>query len=581
MKRAISRRTAIRFGLSAPALFGLVATAATAGAQKANADGLIDAESFRDGVRTDDEILAAAFDAVPAGGEIRFGRGITYSLTSTLAPDLTDKPGLLINGQGATLNAPSTVEMVFNPRGTVFPYGSRPALTAAITAKTRTLSISATAGMQPGDLINIYSDQLFDEETNTGGAIRAEMARIESIPDANTIVLQGPTWNTYSLDRHTVKLAHYRPVRDLTIKDLAIVSDRATFSVGLQTAYFDGLTYSNISAHGCALYGIDAYGGFNLTAKGCRATQCSLVTWKGLPDGSGAGGYGFHTDSVHGARWYGCSGTENRHSFDAHQTRDLLIQECTAVSDKSSGISTHGVDTATIRENTVRASGGGIVVRGTNNTIVGNSIVGVIIGEESENQSFVNGIYVGIYGGQLGAGGYCGRNLIIDNNYIDVSGPQFVAADTSPDGIRVDSPAVNARITNNTISGFPQRGIALRGDGNSDVTIFRNRIDCTGQENVADGPRSRSAIYIKPVGTSPRLVSTDISIDHNTVVGGFPTGSILVAGGSTASPVSNDIRVRWNTVGVINLDGGSYGPTIEVIGNMAANGDETVLVRQR
>jgi hypothetical protein len=581
VKRPISRRTAIRFGLSAPAMFGLVATVATAGAQKAHAGGLIDAESFRDGVRTDNEILAAAFDAVPAGGEIRFGRGVTYALTSTLAPDLTGKPGLLINGQGATLNAPSTVEVIFNPKGTVFPYGSRPSLTAAVTKQTRTLTVSATDGMQPGDLINIYSDQLFDDETNTGGAIRAEMARIESIPGANTIVLQSPTWNTYSLNGHTVKLAHYRPARDLTIKDLTIASDRGLFSVGLQTAYFDGLTYSNISARGCALYGIDAYGGFNLTASDCHATQCSLLTWKDLPDGAGAGGYGFHTDSVHGARWHSCSGSENRHSFDAHQTRDLVIQECTATGDRSSGISTHGVDTARILDNTVRASGGGIVVRGTNNTITGNSVLGIIIGEESAYQSFVNGIYVGIYGGQLGAGGYCGRNLVIDNNYIDVSGPQFVAADTSPDGIRVDSPAVNARITNNTISGFPQRGIALRGDGNTGVIISQNRIDCSGQSNIADGPRSRPAVYVKPVGTGPRLVSTDISIDHNIVIGGVPTGSIMVAGGSTASPVSNDVRIRWNTVGVINLDDGYYGPAIEVMGNRATDGDETVVFRQR
>jgi parallel beta-helix repeat protein len=577
----LSRRELLRLALSAPAIAGLSSAAVVANAHKASAQGVIDAEAFRDGVRNDNEILAAAFDAVPAGGEIRFGRGVTYALTSTLAPDLTGKPGLLINGQGATLNAPSTVEVIFNPKGTVFPYGSRPVLTTAIRTQIRTLTVSNTDGMRSGDLVNIYSDQLFDAETNTGGATRAEMARIESILDANTIVLQDPTWNTYSLTGYTVKLAHYRPVRDLTIADLTVASDRRVLSVGLQTAYFDGLTYSNVSAQHCASYGIDAYGGFNLTATGCHATQCSLVTWKDLPDGAGAGGYGFHTDSVHGARWFGCSGTENRHSFDAHQTRDLVIQECTATGDKSSGISTHGVDTARILDNTVRASGGGIVVRGTNNTITGNSVLGVIIGEESAYQSFVNGIYVGIYGGQLGAGGYCGRNLVIDNNYIDVSGPQFVAADTSPDGIRVDSPAVNARITNNTISGFPQRGIALRGDGNTGVIISQNRIDCSGQSNIADGPRSRPAVYVKPVGTSPGLVSTDISIDHNIVVGGVPTGSMMVAGGSTASPVSNDIRVRWNTVGVINLDDGSYGPTIEVMGNRATDGDETVVFRQR
>ena len=582
VKRVVSQREALKFALSAPALTGLGAAVATVGAQRASAEGLIDAESFRDGVRTDDEVLAAAFDAVAAGGEVRFGQGVTYTLTKTLAPRLTDKPGLLINGQSATIYAPSAVGVIFNPGGTKFPDDSQPKLTEAITTQTRTLRVSSSGEMQPGDLVQIMSDELFDAVTHTGGEVRQEMARIESIPDANTIVLQGPTWNTYSITGYTVKIAHYRPVRNLTVKDLTVSSDRVeAHCVGLQTSYFDGLTYSNVTARHCAGYGIDAYGGFNLTAIGCHALQCCLESWVNHPEGDGAAGYGFHAAAVHGARWIGCSGTENRHSFDSHKARDVLIQGCTAEGDKSAAISTHGVDTARIINNTVRGSGGGIVVRGTNNTITGNSIIGVIIGEKSAYQSFVNGIYVGIYGGQAGAGGYCATNLVIDNNFIDVSGPEYRAEQTAPDGIRVDSPAINARITNNTIKGFPQRGIALRGDGNASVTISQNLVDCSGQQEIVGGPRNRPAIYMKPVGTSPSLVSTDIDIDHNTVVGGDPKVAVLVAGGLTASPVSDDIRIRWNTVGVINLDYGLYGSNIEVFGNRTDTGAESTILPAR
>jgi len=578
MKRVISRRNALTLALSVPAIVGLGAAAATARAARAFADTHIDVESFRNGVRTDNEILAAAFDAASAGGEVRFGQGVTYTLTTAFAPDLTDKPGLVINGRGATIYAPSTVGVIFSPQGTKFPAESQPKLTAAITTQTRTLKVSDTRGMQPGDLVQIFSDELFDNETNTGGEQRQEMARIESVPDANTIVLQAPTWNTYSTNGYSVELAHYRPVRDLTIKDLTVGSDRANVNcVGLQTAYFDGLTYSNVLAYGCATYGIDAYGGFNLVAVGCRATNGSLENWKNLPEGKGPTGYGFHTAAVHGAAWINCSGAMNRHSFDAHKTRDLLIQGCTVENDQSSGISTHGVDTAKIFNNTVRNSGGGIIVRGTNNTITGNSVLGVITGEASAYQSYVNGIWVGIYGGQQGAGGYCGTNLVIDNNYIDVSGPKFLAADTSPDGIRVDSPAINARITNNTIKGFSQRGIALRGNGNAGVTISQNRIDCSGQQSIVDGPRNRPAIWLKPVGTSSSYVSTDIQIDDNTVYSGDPDVAILVAGGSTASPVSGDIRVRRNTIGVISLDDGFYGPKLEVDGNRTQSGAPSVV----
>jgi parallel beta-helix repeat protein len=578
VSRGLSRRKLLRLALFGPAVAGVSCAAIVANAHKASANSVIDVESFRDGVRTDNELLAAAFDAASAGGEVRFGQSVTYTLTTAFAPDLTDKPGLVINGRGATIYAPSTVGVIFSPQGTKFPVESQPKLTAAVTTQTRTLKVSDTSRMQPGDLVQILSDELFDEETNTGGEKRQEMARIESIPDANTIVLQAPTWNTYSTNGYSVELAHYRPVRDLTVNDLTVASDRANVNcVGLQTAYFDGLTYSNVRAYGCPGYGIDAYGGFNLVAVGCRATECTLENWKNLPEGKGPNGYGFHTAAVHGAAWINCFGATNRHSFDAHKTRDLLIQGCTVENDQSSGISTHGVDTAKIVNNTVRNSGGGIIIRGTNNTITGNSVLGVKIGEESAYQSYVNGIWVGIYGGQQGAGGYCGTNLVIDNNYIDVSGPKFLAAHTSPDGIRVDSPAINAKITNNTIKGFSQRGIALRGNGNSGVTISQNRIDCSGQQDIVDGPRNRPAIYVKPVGTSSSFVSTDIQIDDNTVFSWDPNVGIVVAGGSTKKPVSNDIRIGRNTVSVISLDDGYYGPRIKVDGNRTQIGEPSVV----
>lgn len=578
MSRGLSRRRLLRLALSAPAVAGLSCAAIVANTHKASARTIIDVESFRDRVRTDNELLAAAFDAASAGGEVRFGQSVTYTLTTAFAPDLTDKPGLVINGRGATIYAPSTVGVIFSPQGTRFPVEFQPKLIAAITAQTRTLTVSDTSRIQPGDLVQILSDELFDDETNTGGEKRQEMARIESVPDANTIVLQAPTWNTYDTNGYSVELAHYRPVRDLTIKDLTVASDRASVKcAGLQTAYFDGLTYSNVRAYGCAGYGLDAYGGFNLRATGCQATKCALESWENLPEGTGSAGYGFHTAAVHGAAWINCLGTTNRHSFDAHRTRDLLIQGCTVENDKSSGISTHGVDTAKIVNNTVRDSGGGIIVRGTNNTIIGNSVLGVIIGEESAYQSYVNGIWVGIYGGQQGAGGYCGTNLVIDNNYIDVSGPKFLAVHTSPDGIRVDSPAINARITNNTIKGFPQRGIALRGNGNAGVTISQNRIDCSGQQGIVDGPRNRPAIWLKPQGTSSGFVSTDIQIDDNTVLSGDPNVAILVAGGSTTSPVSDDIRIHRNTVGVISLEDGYYGAGIKVDGNRTQGGELSVV----
>lgn len=574
MARLIARRQALKLALCGPAVGGFGTLVPNVNPPRAFAGRIVEVESFRDGSRTDDEILSAAFAVAGAGSEIRFGPGVTYAITKTFAPDLTDKPYLVVSGQDATIFGTASVGVIFKPSGTVFPLESE--LIEAITSPTRILKVSNTTGIQPGDLIQIASDELFDSDTNTGGEARQEMCRVEAVPDVHTVTLHANTWNTYSTTGHRVKIVHYRPIRNLTIESITLESDRKSLStVGLQTCYFDGLLYSDVRARKCPGYGIDAYAGFNVTVIGCNVTQCSLETWENLPAEVGPAGYGFHTAAVHNAAWIKCTGAENRHSFDSHRSRNILIQECTVEHDKSSGISTHGVDTAKIVNNTVRSSGGGIVVRGTNNTISGNSILGVIAGEDSANQSFVNGIYVGIYGGQEGAGGHCGTNLIVDGNYVDVSGPEYRAVNTAPDGIRVDSPAINAQITNNSIKGFPQRGIALRGDGNSKVTIARNFIDRSGQVDIADGPRSRPAIFIKPMGSNPRLVNRDITIDRNTVVGGLPESTIAVSGGLTVLAVSDDIRIRWNIADLVNLSIGKYGRNIDVHGNRTDGGDES------
>ena len=546
-------------------------TAASAPAARAAVD--IDAvyvESFRDGVRTDHEILTAAFAAATAGSEVVFGPGVTYTLSETFAPVLTDKPGLTINGQGATLTGSATI--LFQPKGTVFSFGSRPTLTAAISAPTKTLTVDSTSALQVGDLVAIYSDtELFDGVTNTGGETKQEMARVRSVTNATTVVLEGKTWDTYSITGKTVKLAHYRPMQDITVRDLTLVGDRTAGRVGMQAAYFDGLTFINVRTTGFALYGFDAFGGFNANFIGCHATECSIETLAGY--GDSVNGYGMHVGSVHGAKFIGCYGTRNRHTFDLHGSRDVLMLGCTVEYDRSSAFSTHGLDTVKIINCTARQSGGGIIVRGTNNIIRGNSIVGCIGTTESGNQSYVEGIWVGIYGGQTGAGGRCGDNLIIENNYIDISGYDGVVADTSGSGIRIDSTTNNAVVRGNIIKGFGRYGVSVRGNGNNGLDISNNLMDVSGQQNLTDGSTNRSAIFINPLSTDPAsVINRDIRVMNNTVTAGVPQHIVYMYGGYNATYVSSRIKVIGNraetcSAAAVNLDD-YFGSNVEVYGNI-------------
>jgi len=508
-------------------------------------------ENYRDGVRTDNQILVAAFNALAAGGEIKFEPGVTYTLTSTLAPNLTAKPGVTINGQGATLTGAITT--LFSPAGTRF-LGSEPTLTAAVTARTKTLTVDSTAALQVGDLVNIYSDgEVYDADSGTGGATKNEVAQVRAIVSGTVVELEGRTWNTYSLTGYTVKLAHYRPMRNVTIKDLTVQSaNRITLdTVGIQANYFFALTFDNVKARGFTTSGIYAYGGINVSYLNCHAIECSAETFSS----SGANGYGFWVQSTVGSKFIGCYGRRNRHTIDAHNSFDMLYMGCTAENDRSASFSTHGTSNTKIIGCTSRESGGGIVVRGTNNTIIGNQILGMITTAESGNQSYGSGIIVGLDAG--GRGGLCGTNLIIQNNFIDITGfTTTVSATSTGTGILINSPAINARISGNTIKGVTNHAIAVRPILVSDgLEISNNLIDVSNQQGagLSDGPVNRPAIFLQvKLGIAdPGVVYyRNVNIIDNLVTAGVPLNIVYVRGG--------------------NGSGASKGERMRVIGNRSA-----------
>lgn len=523
-------------------------------------------EDYRDGIRTDDEIIEAAFDEVTEGGEIRFGGGVTYTLSEAFTYDLSATPNVTVNGQGAVIEAGDGIdEPMFVLSGELV--GST-TLSTAITARTDTIVVGSTSGMEVGDLLRLVSSgEKYDSVTSGGGALKEEICRVKSVVNATTVTLDGRTWTTYLLGANTVTVDHLRPVKNLTVKDLTVRGESGLpYGSGLQVWYFDGAQLLNVRAEDFGHIGLKGFVGTNLTGIGCRAERMGVDSW---PEGSveGQNGYGFWSQGVVGVKWIGCYGSNNRRSFDCHASWDVLFQGCTAENDSSAGIGPHGMAYIKIVDCTVRGCGGGIIVRTGQNVIRGNHVYDVIIGN---GQSYVDGIIVGIAEEQSGAAGYSGHDLIVENNVIDISGPAYLTTDSRGNGVRIQTQLVNARICGNIIKGVGKEGINWIGLLADHVDVSGNILDVSGQQNLSNGSVNEPAISFNPAGNG---TATDLIIAHNQVSDGIPDNAIYVAGGANSGDRWERIKVIGNIAtscsgaATINL-AGYFGEGIEVRDNI-------------
>ena len=531
-------------------------------------------EDYRSGSLTDNEIIVAAFADLEAGGEIRFGQGVTYTTTADILIYLADRPNVLINGQGATIQSDTASTILFLAGSRITSTDTT--LTAAVTSRTTTLTVADTTGVDlsggtwaAGDMVTIFSDaEKFSLNSGSYDA-KQEMGRVASVPDGTTIVLDSRTWNTYSISGYTVTVRRYNPMRNVSVRDLNIVGagDGVTSQTALNLRYFDGASVSNVSVSDVRNVGIDAWEGMHFTATDCRAQDCGVFQ-----------GYGFHVSEVHAAKLIGCYGLRNRHSFDCHDARDLLYLGCTADNDTSAGISTHNADVVKVIDCTARECGGGIIIRGSRATIRNNHILGSRLSAESNGQTYRVGITVGNGGNTYD--GNAGTDLVIEGNFIDLSGPAYAVGGEGDNigqthGILTNDPLIRARIENNSISGFPTHGIYAVGDTNTDVQISGNRLDCTSQIGGID----KVGIYFAPWQTDAANIQTDIRITGNHLTDGSTTG-IYVEGASTTSPRCDGIRITGNRIGdcttPIYFDLGYYGSDVAVYDNEVADDSAAV-----
>lgn len=530
-------------------------------------------EDYRDGVRTDNEILLAAFDAVGAGGEIQFGKGVTYTLTSVLEVGLSDKPGVHINGQGATLYSTLGGDVkLFVVKGHRYS-ASATTLTAAITERTDTLTVADTTTLDEdgttwtaGDMVLIESDEIWSPDSVT--ANKTEVGIVKDVVDGTTLVLRDRTWKTYSITGYTVNLYRYKQMKNIIVSDLKIVGadDGVTEQGAFSPRYFENLTVRNVFTYGTARTGFTPLEGINGSFIDCRAGRHNKVSNQGV---------GFSPYQTTAAKFIGCYAWECRHGFDSHESHDTTFLACSAYDTTAAGISTHAAaDTVKVVDCTTRNTGGGIIVRGSNSTVRNCHVSDVK--PRSQQGSYRAGITIG--NGSATYNGIGGVNLIIEGCTIDLSGPDYSAESSlsEPDsGIYSPAPLVNARIINNVISGFPSCGIAAVGDINTGVRISGNTIDCSSQQNSS----TTHGIYLNPADTAADNVHTNIVVENNDFPNGSAASAISITGGSTSSPVTDNIQIRWNDVrdacgtAAIELDDGNYGSNIAIYGNKFTDDD--------
>lgn len=548
------------------------ALAARTAISAARAGKTIFVEDYRDGVRTDKQIIEAAFAALESGGEIRFGQGVTYSLSDYLDIFVSGKDNVLINGQGATLDGSANgVYALLRIQGSRFSSTGLTTLTAAVTSRTKTLTVASSAGWTVGDMIAIRSNsEVFDQSS---GNTKQELGRIKAIPNGTTLTLEERTWNTYSITGSTVTLQRYRPVKQLTIRDLNMIgvravdpSDYATEQYGLWIRYFDGVSVENVKVNGTTMGGIVANEGIDCTVIDCRVDNNNKYPIQGGP--------GIYGREIHIFKVISCYIKDSRHAIDVDMARDVLYLGNTAEGTGASAFSTHdNSDVAKIINNTARECGGGIVVRGRNSIVKGNHILGSkAVADQEVAQTYRNGIFAGGgYPAEYGLGN-AGIDLIIEDNYIDMSGPNWSPGTEESwqvSGIYVTAALVNSRINNNTVRGFPWHGIRCVGDYNTGLEISGNVIDCSSQ--LSGG--LRCGIIVKPDhDTLAGDITTDLIVDRNVIRQGSVHSGIYVSGGHDSSNRSDRIRIRWNEIGAcgtarINLQNGYYGSDTIVYGN--------------
>lgn len=539
---------------------------------------VVNAESFGvlPGVGNIRQELQAAIAATPDGGTLvippstvpydftgtiwsRTGKSITIDapgVTLRKIDDISDSTAINVGGQDIIRNA------------------ATPAPVALSAGQTSINMTAPVTGIEPGDIVLLRSDEFFDDSRShyeTPVYKKGELLTVGAVV-GNSIIFaeQDRLRDSYSAG-YTLYLDLIKPA-SVKMSGFRLLTTATTPGYGLVVSCADSVDITGVEVVGYDGMGISVGNAKNVRITGCLVTDCVAP----------AAGYGISVAGVSGAIITGNTGRRNRHSFDILSSpegaisRDIIFNANQAISDRSTGISTHsGCEHVTISNNIVSWCGGGITSRGASTTIIGNKVYGYVNYAGESNMSYGGAIVIGDGNGK----GRAGENLLIESNVMDFRGVYQTLR--TVDGIRIYSAVNNATVIGNHALGMPgsffYRGSSSSGTDDVMNLKISNNTFIGGRLSSGSGGRT-GIIEITPRAGS-NAVYRNITIQDNTLTnedGGAYDNVIFIRG--PLENRANSVTVKGNKFGgstwrVIQMSAGNFNECVVINNEFLSSGD--------
>ncbi len=461
-------------------------------------------------------------------------------------------------------------------------------------ATTLSTAVDLTASLAPGDLCLLANSEAFSPDRPTEH-LKGEFFIVDendvvaaSTPavTATTVRLTHETYDSY-LTANAITLWRYTPIRNVWITDMTFIGGPTQQANGVVIQYGVGVGYKRVSTRGKYVYQ-----GINVAE--CRNALVEDAYCEGVSDlGSTAGltGYGVKVTSCEDGSLVRVTGKLCRHLIDigGHGTRPVsrhwVMDSCIAERCWAAGLATHGgAEFITVRDCTVKNSGGGLILRSGRNRVYGLHVYGghAEKGYYASSEATSACIWIGE---QPTFDGRAGTDLVVRDCLFDMTPTQQAQ---SVWGIYAEDPLVNATIDSVKFLGLTWHPLHFRGNVNERVNISNCLFDMSKAFSTAH------VMLLQPGTVADGNRPVDIVFEHNTIYGGVRLDALVIHGNNVTTTANrgNNIRVEGNTMRgpfgsggsattpLLRLADGTFFRFVEVRSNVAPDTTIASLVNQ-
>jgi len=498
---------------------------------------VLDFGAVGNGVTDDTAAIQAAATASP---NIYFPTG-TYIVSAEIT--LPHNYSALIGSDSATIKAnfpSSSTDAIFRMEGNG-PTGSTVTSTSALTFGGTSLPVTDASSFAVNDVLQITSTEYFNGIAGVGGygvKTKGEMSRVKSVV-GNTITVLEAFKDDYALSGETISVVKLNTKIGLVIENLAFYGTGGGAShTSANPTGARAVACSNVFDIRITNCSVNNFPRFGFTFNRCKDVIVSNCVFYGydlsdptnVPPASVQWFTGTTFNSCENVTFTTNVGRNCRRHFDADSSvatpisRNLAVLSNTAIN-ATNMVGTHACDRITIIGN-VGISSGGIVMRGKNSVITGNSI-GV-----SDSSTYA------ISCGYNGSAAYTEPTSV---GRVVISGNNINGAFSAP-AIRVNANIDSAVIADNNIGSFDDIGILIGGKSTSNIKITGNVLNLP---TVSSG--AQVGIFIPNLTAMPRESLNNIVIANNMITLNGAGSGIAVAGAPQTAPADN-IIISDNTI---------------------------------